>query len=130
MGKTTSRPREVSPGIATPPRPNMGWGAEEVVFRCSNNVGSVASSWGACLFNRGPVARPPIKAARDIGAGDDGAVCGRREDLPTSFWRVSVCSPWRTVLELVELGTSEERETVEEVSKRVSCPYIARSMLM
>ena len=89
----------------------------------------MASSWGACLFNRGPVARPPIKAARDMGAGDDGAVCGRRDGLPTSFWRVSVCSPWRAVLE-IELGASERSETVEGVSKAASCPYIARSTLM
>ena len=90
----------------------------------------MASSWGACLFNRGPVARLPIKAARDMGAGDDGAVCGRRDGLLTSFWRVSVCLPWRTVLEIVESGASERRETIEEVSRGVSCPYIARSTLM
>jgi len=40
---------------------------EEPTDRCSDNVGSVASICGACLFSRGPVARPPIKAARDIG---------------------------------------------------------------
>ena len=88
---------------------------EEVLFRCSNSVGSVTSSWGACLFSRGPVARPPIKAARDMGAGDDGAVCGRRDGLPT---RISVFSRRRTVLELVESGVSERSEVVEEVSKR------------
>ena len=63
-------PVPVMPGMATPPRPNTGCGVVTWVL-CSNCVGSCASCWGACLFRRGPVARPPMKAARDMGSAED-----------------------------------------------------------
>ena len=71
------------------------------------------------MFNRGPVARPPIKVARDMGAGDDGSVCGRRDGLPTSFWRASVCSPRRTVLELADSRALVRCDAVGGVSKGI-----------
>jgi hypothetical protein len=36
--------------------------------RCTNCVGSCASCWGACLLSLGPVALPPMNAAKDIGS--------------------------------------------------------------
>jgi len=55
------------PGIATPPLPNTGCGAD-IFVRCSNCVGSCASCCGVCLFIRGPVALEPMNAASDIGS--------------------------------------------------------------
>lgn len=77
--------RPVIPGIATPPRPKIGCGA--VILGCSNCVGSCASCCGACLLRRGPVARPPMKAASDIGvAGDEAVGGGTKTPLsPMSF---------------------------------------------
>lgn len=55
-----------------------------------------------------------IEAARDM---DEGAVWGRGEGLLTGFWRGSVCSLWRTVLDLANSGASKRRDVGEGVSK-------------
>ena len=72
---TDALPVPVIPGMATPPRPKTGWGAETCV-RCSNCVGSCASCCGACFVSRGPVARPPMNAASDMGSAARPACAG------------------------------------------------------
>ena len=67
---TTSLPLLANPASATPPVPKRGCGAViSARVRCSKSVGSCASGCGVGLFKRGPVARPPMNAAREIGSG-------------------------------------------------------------
>jgi hypothetical protein len=54
--------RDVIPGIAMPPAPKTGC-TERLVDVCSKGI----SCCGACLLRRGPVARPPMNAASEIG---------------------------------------------------------------
>lgn len=66
---TTSLPLLAKPASATPPVPKRGCGALiSARVRCSKSVGSCASGCAAGLFRRGPVARPPMNAAREIGS--------------------------------------------------------------
>jgi hypothetical protein len=57
-----------------------------------------------------------IEVARDLGAGDEGAVWGR-EGLLIGFCRSSACSPRRTVLDFANSGASKRREVGEGMSK-------------
>lgn len=83
------------PGIATPPLPKIGCGA--LVSGWVNWVGSWASCCAACRFSRGPVAVPPIKAARETGCV--GALAGTCTALlPMSFLSVSFWYPARSAL--------------------------------
>jgi hypothetical protein len=61
--------------------------------------------------------RGSIEAARDMDAGDEGAVWGQGDGLLTGFWRGPVCSSWRTVLVLANSGASKQRDVGEGVSK-------------
>jgi hypothetical protein len=61
--------------------------------------------------------RGSIEAARDMDAGDEGAVWGRGDALLTGFWRGSVWSSWRTVLDLANSGASKRRDVGEGESK-------------
>lgn len=57
------------------------------------------------------------EAARDMDAGDEGAVWGRGDGLLTGFWRGLVCSLRQTVLDLADSGASKRRGVGEGVSE-------------
>lgn len=61
--------------------------------------------------------RGSVEAARDMDAGDEGAVWGRGDGLLTGIWRGLVCSLRRTVLGLANSGVLKRRGVGEGVSK-------------